>query len=147
MYIPGAGEIAVFMSAFVGALLGFLWYNSYPAQVFMGDTGSLTIGGIVGVSAVLIRKELLLPLLCGIFLVEALSVIIQRYYFKYTKKKYGEGRRVFKMTPLHHHYQKEGVPALISKPAHAVPEAKIVTRFWMIGIILAAATLALLKIR
>lgn len=147
MYIPGAGEIAVFTSAFVGALLGFLWYNSYPAQVFMGDTGSLTIGGIVGVSAVLIRKELLLPLLCGIFLVEALSVIIQRYYFKYTKKKYGEGRRVFKMTPLHHHYQKEGVPALISKPAHAVPEAKIVTRFWMIGIILAAATLALLKIR
>ena len=147
MYIPGAGEIAVFMSAFVGALLGFLWYNSYPAQVFMGDTGSLTIGGIVGVSAVLIRKELLLPLLCGIFLVEALSVIIQRYYFKYTKKKYGEGRRVFTMTPLHHHYQKEGVPALISKPAHAVPEAKIVTRFWMIGIILAAATLALLKIR
>lgn len=147
MYIPGAGEIAVFMSAFVGALLGFLWYNSYPAQVFMGDTGSLTIGGIVGVSAVLIRKELLLPLLCGIFLVEALSVIIQRYYFKYTKKKYGEGRRVFKMTPLHHHYQKEGVPALISKPVHAVPEAKIVTRFWMIGIILAAATLALLKIR
>ncbi|MDD7456771.1 MAG: phospho-N-acetylmuramoyl-pentapeptide-transferase [Bacteroidales bacterium] len=147
MYIPGAGEIAVFMSAFVGALLGFLWYNSYPAQVFMGDTGSLTIGGIVGVSAVLIRKELLLPLLCGIFLVEALSVIIQRYYFKYTKKKYGEGRRVFKMTPLHHHYQKEGVPALISRPVHAVPEAKIVTRFWMIGIILAAATLALLKIR
>lgn len=147
MYIPGAGEIAVFMSAFVGALLGFLWYNSYPAQVFMGDTGSLTIGGIVGVSAVLIRKELLLPLLCGIFLVEALSVIIQRYYFKYTKKKYGEGRRVFKMTPLHHHYQKEGVPALISKPVHAIPEAKIVTRFWMIGIILAAATLALLKIR
>ncbi len=147
MYIPGAGEIAVFMSAFAGALLGFLWYNSYPAQVFMGDTGSLTIGGIVGVSAVLIRKELLLPLLCGIFLVEALSVIIQRYYFKYTKKKYGEGRRVFKMTPLHHHYQKEGVPALISKPVHAVPEAKIVTRFWMIGIILAAATLALLKIR
>ena len=147
MYIPGAGEIAVFMSAFVGALLGFLWYNSYPAQVFMGDTGSLTIGGIVGVGAVLIRKELLLPLLCGIFLVEALSVIIQRYYFKYTKKKYGEGRRVFKMTPLHHHYQKEGVPALISKPVHAVPEAKIVTRFWMIGIILAAATLALLKIR
>lgn len=147
MYIPGTGEIAVFMSAFVGALLGFLWYNSYPAQVFMGDTGSLTIGGIVGVSAVLIRKELLLPLLCGIFLVEALSVIIQRYYFKYTKKKYGEGRRVFKMTPLHHHYQKEGVPAIIQKPVHAIPEAKIVTRFWMVGIILAAATLALLKIR
>ena len=105
MYIPGAGEIAVFMSAFVGALLGFLWYNSYPAQVFMGDTGSLTIGGIVGVSAVLIRKELLLPLLCGIFLVEALSVIIQRYYFKYTKKKYGEGKRIFKMSPIHHHFE------------------------------------------
>jgi len=147
MYIPGSGEIAVFMSAFVGALLGFLWYNSYPAQVFMGDTGSLTIGGIVGVSAVLIRKELLLPILCGIFLVEALSVIIQRTYFKYTKKKYGEGRRVFKMTPLHHHYQKEGIPALIQKPVHAIPEAKIVTRFWGIGIILAVATLALLKIR
>lgn len=147
MYIPGTGEIAVFMSAFVGALLGFLWYNSYPAQVFMGDTGSLTIGGIVGVGAVLIRKELLLPILCGIFLVESLSVIIQRYYFKYTKKKFGEGRRIFKMTPLHHHYQKEGIPALIQKPAHAIPESKIVVRFWMFGIILAVATLALLKIR
>ena len=147
MYIPGTGEIAVFMSAFVGSLLGFLWYNAYPAQVFMGDTGSLTIGGIVGVGAVLIRKELLLPVLCGIFFVESLSVIIQRYYFKYTKKKYGEGRRVFKMTPLHHHYQKEGIPALIRRPLHAIPESKIVVRFWMFGIILAVATLALLKVR
>jgi phospho-N-acetylmuramoyl-pentapeptide-transferase len=147
MYIPGAGEIAVFMSAFIGALLGFLWYNSYPAQVFMGDTGSLTIGGIVGVCAVLIRKELLLPVLCGIFFVESLSVIIQRYYFKYTKKRYGEGRRIFKMAPLHHHYQKEGIPALIKKPLRAVPEPKIVVRFWIFGIILAVATLALLKIR
>ena len=147
MYIPGRGEIAVFMSAFVGALMGFLWYNSYPAQVFMGDTGSLTIGGIIGVGAVLMRKELLLPVLCGIFLVESLSVMMQRYYFKYTKKKYGEGRRIFKMSPLHHHYQKEGIPALIKKPVHAIPEAKIVARFWLIGIILAVATLALLKIR
>ncbi len=147
MYIPGSGEIAVFMSAFVGALMGFLWYNSFPAQVFMGDTGSLTIGGIIGVGAVLMRKELLLPILCGIFLVESLSVIMQRGYFKYTKKKYGEGRRIFKMSPLHHHYQKEGIPALIKKPVHAIPEAKIVARFWLIGIILAVATLALLKIR
>lgn len=147
MYIQESGEVAVFMAAFVGALIGFLWYNSYPAQVFMGDTGSLTLGGIIGVSAVLIRKELLLPVLCGIFLVESLSVIIQRTYFKHTKKKYGEGRRVFKMTPLHHHFQKEGVPALIKKPLYAVPEAKIVSRFWIIGIILAVATLALLKVR
>ena len=147
MYIPGTGEIAIFMSAFVGALIGFLWYNSYPAQVFMGDTGSLTIGGIIGVSSILIRKELLLPILCGIFLVESLSVIIQRYYYKYTKHRYGEGRRVFKMSPLHHHFQKEGIQALIKNPVKAVPEAKIVTRFWIIGIILAVATLALLKIR
>ncbi|MBO6247781.1 MAG: phospho-N-acetylmuramoyl-pentapeptide-transferase [Bacteroidales bacterium] len=147
MYIPGSGEIAVFMAAFVGALMGFLWYNSYPAQVFMGDTGSLTIGGIIGVGAVLMRKELLLPILCGIFLVESLSVIMQRTYFKYTKKKYGEGRRIFKMSPLHHHYQKEGIPALIQKPVHAIPEAKIVARFWLIGILLAVATLALLKLR
>ena len=147
MYIPGSGEIAIFMAAFVGALMGFLWFNSYPAQVFMGDTGSLTIGGIIGVSGVLMRKELLLPMLCGIFLVESLSVLMQRYYFKYTRKKYGEGRRIFKMTPLHHHYQKEGIPALIQKPVHAIPEAKIVARFWLIGIILAVATLALLKIR
>ena len=147
MYIPGSGEIAIFMSAFVGALMGFLWYNSYPAQVFMGDTGSLTIGGIIGVSAVLMRKELLLPVLCGIFLVESLSVIMQKAYFKYTKRKYGEGRRIFKMAPLHHHYQKEGIPALVSRPEHAIPEAKIVTRFWLIGVILAVTTLALLKIR
>ena len=147
MYMPGTGEIAIFMSAFVGALIGFLWYNSYPAQVFMGDTGSLTIGGIIGVSAILIRKELLLPLLCGIFLVESASVLIQRSYFKYTKKKYGAGRRVWKMTPLHHHYQKEGIPALVTKPEKALPEAKIVTRFWIIGLILAVATLAILKIR
>ena len=123
MYIPGSGEIAVFMSAFVGALIGFLWYNSFPAQVFMGDTGSLMLGGIIGVCAVLIRKELLLPILCGIFFVESLSVLMQRFYFKYTKKKYGEGRRIFKMAPLHHHYQKEGIPALIQKPAKAMPEA------------------------
>ena len=136
MHIPGAGEVAVFMAAFVGALLGFLWYNTFPAQVFMGDTGSLTIGGVIGVSAVLIRKELLLPILCGIFLMESLSVMIQRSYFKYTRKKYGEGRRVFLMAPLHHHYQKMGIP-----------EPRIVTRFWIIGIILAVSTLALLKVR
>ncbi|MBQ6086977.1 MAG: phospho-N-acetylmuramoyl-pentapeptide-transferase [Bacteroidales bacterium] len=147
MYIPGSGEVAIFMAGFVGALIGFLWYNSFPAQVFMGDTGSLTIGGIIGVSAILIRKELLLPLLCGIFVVESLSVIIQRYYFKYTKKKYGEGRRVFKMSPLHHHYQKEGIPAVIQKPERAIPEAKIVSRFWIVGLLLGVATLALLKIR
>ena len=136
MYIPGSGEVAIYMAAFVGALVGFLWYNTFPAQVFMGDTGSLTIGGVIGVSAVLVRKELLLPILCGIFLMESLSVIIQRRYFKYTKKKYGEGRRVFLMAPLHHHYQKMGIP-----------EPRIVTRFWIIGIILAVSTLALLKIR
>ena len=147
MFIPGSGEVAVFMAAFVGALVGFLWYNCYPAQVFMGDTGSLTLGGIIGVAAVLIRKELLLPILCGIFLVESLSVIIQRAYFKKTKKKYGAGRRVFKMTPLHHHFQKEDIPALIQKPVRALPEAKIVARFWFVEIILAVATLALLKVR
>ena len=147
MYNPGSGEIAVFMSAFVGALIGFLWYNSFPAQVFMGDTGSLMLGGIIGVCAVLIRKELLLPILCGIFFVESLSVLMQRFYFKYTKKKYGEGRRIFRMAPLHHHYQKEGVPALIQWPKKALPEAKIVTRFWIVGMILAVITIALLKIR
>ncbi len=147
MYIPGSGEIAVYMSAFVGALIGFLWYNSFPAQVFMGDTGSLMLGGIIGVCAVLIRKELLLPILCGIFFVESLSVLMQRFWFKYTRKKYGEGRRIFKMAPLHHHYQKEGIPALIQKPAKALPEAKIVARFWIIGMILAVITIALLKIR
>lgn len=147
MYIPGSGEIAVFMSAFVGALIGFLWYNAFPAQVFMGDTGSLTIGGIIGVSAILIRKELLLPLLGGIFLVESLSVLMQRFYFKYTKKRYGEGRRIFKMAPLHHHYQKEGIPALIRKPERSIPESKITARFWIVGLILGVATLALLKLR
>ena len=147
MYIPGSGEIAVFMSAFVGALIGFLWYNSFPAQVFMGDTGSLMLGGVIGVCAILIRKELLLPVLCGIFFVESLSVLMQTFYFKYTKKKYGEGRRVFKMAPLHHHYQKEGIPALFQRPAKAIPEAKIVVRFWIIGIILAVVTIALLKVR
>ena len=136
MYIPGAGEVAVFMAAFVGALVGFLWYNTHPALVFMGDSGSLMIGGVIGVSAVLIRKELILPLLCGVFLVESLSVLIQRYYFKYTRHKYGAGRRVFLMAPIHHHYEKRGVP-----------EPRIVTRFWILGIILGVMTLALLKIR
>ena len=150
MYIPGSGEIAIFMSAFVGALIGFLWYNSYPAQVFMGDTGSLTIGGIIGVSAVLIRKELLLPLLCGIFLMESLSVLMQRTYFRWTKRKTGEGVRIWSMTPLHHHYQdKKQVPGkvLIPKPVPPHHEAKIVARFWIVGILLAVATLALLKVR
>ena len=147
MYIPGSGEIAVFMAAFVGALIGFLWYNAYPAQVFMGDTGSLMLGGIIGVCAILIRKELLLPILCGIFFVESLSVLMQRFYFKYTKKKYGEGRRIFKMAPLHHHYQKEGIPSIIQKPARAMQEAKITVRFWIIGIILAVITIAMLKLR
>lgn len=147
MYIPGSGEIAVFMAAFVGALVGFLWHNSFPAQVFMGDTGSLMLGGIIGVCAILIRKELLLPILCGIFLVESVSVMMQTFWFKYTKKKYGEGRRIFKMAPLHHHFQKEGIPACIQKPLKAIPEAKIVTRFWIIAMILAVATIAMLKIR
>ena len=147
MYIPESGELAVFMSALVGALIGFLWYNTYPAQVFMGDTGSLMLGGIIGVTAVLIRKELLIPILCGVFFAESVSVLMQRFYFKYTKKKYGEGRRIFKMSPLHHHYQKEGIPALIKHPVKALPEAKIVTRFWIIGIILAVITVALLKVR
>lgn len=147
MYIPGSGELAVFMSALVGALIGFLWYNTYPAQVFMGDTGSLMLGGIIGVTAVLIRKELLIPILCGVFFAESVSVLMQRFYFKYTKKRYGEGRRIFKMAPLHHHYQKEGIPALIKSPAKALPEAKIVTRFWIVGMILAVITIALLKVR
>ena len=147
MYIPGSGEVAVFMAALVGALIGFLWYNTYPAQVFMGDTGSLMLGGIIGVTAVLIRKELLIPILCGVFFAESVSVLMQRFYFKYTKKKYGEGRRIFRMAPLHHHYQKEGIPALLQKPAKALPEAKIVARFWIVGIILALVTVALLKVR
>ncbi len=150
MYIPGSGEIAIFMSAFVGALIGFLWYNSFPAQVFMGDTGSLTIGGIIGVSAVLMRKELLLPLLCGIFFVESLSVLLQRMWFRHTRKRTGVGTRIWSMTPLHHHYQDKKAPdgpVLIPKPIPPQHEAKITVRFWIVGIILAISTLALLKIR
>lgn len=136
MYIPNLGELVIFCTAFVGACLGFLWYNAYPAQVFMGDTGSLTLGGIIAVVALAVRKELLIPILCGIFLIENLSVMLQVSYFKYTKKKYGEGRRIFLMSPLHHHYQKKNIP-----------EAKIVTRFWIVGILLAIITLATLKLR
>ncbi|SFC16239.1 phospho-N-acetylmuramoyl-pentapeptide-transferase [Parapedobacter composti] len=136
MYIPNSGELVIFAGAFVGACTGFLWYNSYPAQVFMGDTGSLAIGGIIAAFAVLIRKELLIPILCGVFLIENLSVILQVSYFKYTKRKYGEGRRIFLMSPLHHHYQKKGYH-----------EAKIVTRFWILGIILAILTIVTLKVR
>ena len=136
MYIPNSGELVIFCTAFVGAAIGFLWYNSFPAQVFMGDTGSLTMGGIIAVLALALRKELLLPVLCGIFLIENLSVMIQVFYFKYTRKKYGEGRRVFLMAPLHHHYQKEGYH-----------ESKITTRFWLIGILLAVFSLATLKLR
>lgn len=136
MYIPQSGELVVFAAAFVGALFGFMWYNCFPAQVFMGDTGSLAIGGIIAVFALLIRKELLLPLLCGVFLVESLSVMMQVAYFKYTKRKYGEGRRILLMSPLHHHYQKKGYP-----------EAKIVVRFWIVQLLLAAITLITLKIR
>lgn len=147
MYIPASGEIAVYMAALVGALLGFLWYNSFPAKVFMGDTGSLMLGGVIGVCAVLIRKELLLPILCGVYLAESLSVIIQRYYFKYTKKKYGKGVRVFRMAPLHHHFQKEEPAALLQKPAGIDPEARIVSRFWIVSIILAVLTIVTLKIR
>lgn len=136
MYIPNSSELVIFIAAFIGSTVGFLWYNSYPAQVFMGDTGSLTLGGLIAVFAILIRIELLLPILCGIFLVENLSVMIQVGYFKYTKKRYGEGRRVFRMAPLHHHYQKKGLT-----------EPKIVTRFWLVGIILAILTMVTLKIR
>lgn len=136
MYIPRAGEITIYIAAFVGALIGFLWYNTYPAQVFMGDTGSLTIGGIIAVIAIAIRKEWLIPILCGIFLAENLSVVMQVSYFKYTRKKFGEGRRIFKMSPLHHHYQKIGYH-----------ESKIVTRFWIIGILLAILTIVTLKLR
>jgi len=136
MYIPHASEIAVFISAFAGALVGFLWYNTYPAQVFMGDTGSLTIGAIIAVLAIAVRKELMIPVLAGVFLIENLSVVMQVSYFKYTKKKYGIGKRIFKMSPLHHHYQKLGYH-----------ESKIVTRFWIIGILLAAVTIVTLKIR
>ncbi|MCM1071492.1 MAG: phospho-N-acetylmuramoyl-pentapeptide-transferase [[Clostridium] fimetarium] len=150
MYIPGSEELTVFCAAFIGALVGFLWYNAYPAQVFMGDTGSLTIGGIIAVLAILIHKELLLPLLCAVFYAEDLSVMVQVAYFKYTKKRTGTGRRVFKMTPLHHHYQKEGnagIDALIQKPLQAIPESKIVTRFWIVTLFLAVITFVTLKIR
>ncbi len=150
MHIPGSDELMVFAAAIVGATMGFLWYNSYPAQIFMGDTGSLTLGGLIGVFAVLIHKELLLPILCGVFFVEALSVIIQVTYFKYTKKKLGYGKRIFKMTPLHHHYQKPGnagIDALIQKPFKPLAEPKIVSRFWILGMILAVLALATLKMR
>jgi phospho-N-acetylmuramoyl-pentapeptide-transferase len=136
MYIPDSGELVIFASAFAGALIGFLWYNSYPAQIFMGDTGSLTIGGIIAVFALCIRKELLLPLLCGVFLMEAVSVMLQVSYFKYTKRKYGEGRRILLMSPLHHHYQKRGIF-----------ETKIMIRFFIISLLLSALTLVTLKIR
>ena len=136
MYLPNVGELTIYISAFVGATVGFLWYNTYPAQVFMGDTGSLAIGGIIAVFAIIIRKELLIPILCGIFLAESLSVIIQVSYFKYTKRKSGTGVRIFKMSPLHHHYQKKGYH-----------ESKIVTRFWITGILLAIITIVTLKVR
>lgn len=136
LFIPNSGELVIFMAAFVGACVGFLWYNSYPAQVFMGDTGSLALGGIIAVFAIAIRKELLLPILCGVFLVENVSVMMQVGYFKYTKKKYGEGRRIFKMAPLHHHFQKMHMH-----------ESKIVSRFWIVGIMLAVLTIATLKLR
>jgi phospho-N-acetylmuramoyl-pentapeptide-transferase len=136
MYIPNSGELVIFIAAFVGACVGFLWYNSYPAQVFMGDTGSLMLGGVIAVISLAIRKELLIPIMCGIFLAELVSVIMQVSYFKYTKRKFGEGRRIFLMSPLHHHFQKKGYH-----------EAKIVTRFWIVGIILAIATLVTLKLR
>lgn len=136
MYIPRVGELLVFITAFVGALVGFLWYNTFPAQVFMGDTGSLTIGGVIAVIAIIVRKELLIPLLCGIFFAESISVMLQVGYFKYTKKKFGDGRRIFLMSPLHHHYQKKGYH-----------ESKIVTRFWIVGIMLAIVTIVTLKVR
>ena len=136
MYIPNSGEMTVFISAFVGALIGFLWYNSYPASVFMGDTGSLTIGGIIAVLAIAVRKEILIVLFCGIFLAESASVIIQVAYFKYTKRRFGEGRRIFLMSPLHHHYQKKGYH-----------ESKIVTRFWIVAIMLAILSIVTLKLR
>lgn len=136
IYIPESGELVIFAGAFIGACVGFLWYNSYPAQVFMGDTGSLAIGGIIAAFAIMIRKELLIPVLCGVFLIENLSVILQVTFFKYTRKKYGEGRRIFLMAPLHHHYQKKGYH-----------ESKIVTRFWIVGILLAIITIITLKLR
>ena len=136
MYIPKVGELVVFISAFVGACIGFLWYNAYPAKVFMGDTGSLALGGIIAVFAIAIRKELLIPVLCGVFLIENLSVIVQVGYFKYTRKRFGEGKRIFLMSPLHHHYQKKGMH-----------ESKIVARFWIVGLMLAVLTVVTLKLR
>jgi phospho-N-acetylmuramoyl-pentapeptide-transferase len=136
MYIPGIGELAVFIGALLGACIGFLWYNAFPAQVFMGDTGSLALGGIIATLAILVRKELLIPVLCGVFLVENLSVVLQVSWFKYTKRKYGEGRRIFRMAPLHHHYQKLGIH-----------ESKIVSRFWIVGIMLAVLSIVTLKLR
>ena len=136
LHIPGSGELVIFSACFLGACIGFLWYNAFPAQIFMGDTGSLTLGGIIAAMAILIRKEWLIPILCGIFLAENLSVVLQVSYFKYTKKKYGEGRRIFKMSPLHHHYQKLGYA-----------EPKIVTRFWIVGIMLAVFTIVTFKLR
>lgn len=150
MYIPGSEELVVYAGAFIGALIGFLWYNAYPADVFMGDTGSLTLGGILAVFAILIRKELLIPLLCLTFFLEDLSVVLQVAYFKYTKKRFGAGRRIFKMTPLHHHFQHAGnqaISSLINYPGHKIQESKIVTRFWIVGILLAALTFVTLKIR
>ena len=135
-YLPNSSELVIFSGCFLGACIGFLWYNAYPAKVFMGDTGSLTIGGIIAAMAIVLRKELLIPLLCGVFLIENLSVIMQVWYFRYTKKKYGEGRRIFRMSPIHHHYQKKGMH-----------EAQIVTRFWIVGILLAVLTIITLKIR
>ena len=150
MYIPDSAELVVFAAAFIGATIGFLWYNSFPAQVFMGDTGSLTLGGIIAVFAILIRKELLIPVLCAVFFVEDISVMMQVAYFKYTKKRSGVGRRIFKMTPLHHHFQKPGnagIDALIQRPLQAIPESKIVMRFTLIAIMLAVVTFVTLKIR
>jgi phospho-N-acetylmuramoyl-pentapeptide-transferase len=136
LYIPNSSELVIFISSFVGACIGFLWYNSFPAKVFMGDTGSLALGGIIAVFAVAIRKELLIPVFCGVFLIENLSVVLQVSYFKYTKRKFGEGRRIFLMSPIHHHYQKKGIH-----------EAKIVSRFWILGILLAVLSIVTLKLR
>lgn len=150
MYIPGSAELVVYMSAFIGALIGFLWYNTYPAQVFMGDTGSLTIGGVVAVFAILIRKELLIPILCAIYFAEDLSVLIQVGYYKLSRRLIGTPKRIFKMTPLHHHFQKagnSGIDAIIQSPIIPVPESRIVTRFWIVGILLAVITFVTLKIR
>ena len=136
MFIPKVGEVTIFVASFLGSLIGFLWYNTYPASIFMGDTGSLTIGALISVIAIMVRKELLLPILCGIFLIEALSVILQVGYFKYSRKKWGDGRRIFLMSPLHHHFQKKGFH-----------ESKIVARFWIVGILLAVLSIVTLKIR